>query len=85
MYLVQRPTDKLARAWQVFTSFAYLTGIFEDSVILAFYMYPLLSRSHRYFWFARAIITLADVIIRFFTAIPKSVSGFILDDEHDDP
>ena len=81
---IHSPDERYMRAWSVIASLFYLLGLFQDSLSIAFHLYSLLGAGQKMMATARTMIMFADVVITFFTAIPKEVR-VSLSDSHDDP
>ena len=84
LWFIHTPNTRSMRVWSVFTSVFYFAGLFHDSLLIAFHMYLILEPGSKVFLTSRALIMLLDIILTFFTAIPKEVR-LTLSDSHDDP
>ena len=82
--LVKSPNTILMRAWSVFTSLFYMIGFFIDSILISYRIYPILITGQKLFTTFRAIIMLADIVVTFFTAIPKEIH-IPVNDRQDNP
>ena len=68
---IRDPTSRAMNLWFIIMSLIYYIGLIQDSLQLA-NMYFLLMPGWRLFTIFRALMMLIDIILTFFTAIPKS-------------
>ena len=68
---IRDPTDRIMVFWEIFLSIVYYVGLMQDSLDLA-NMYLFLEPGWRLINILRAFLMLVDIVVTFFTAIPKS-------------
>ena len=83
--VVTDPNIRFRRYWFVISSIIYIAGFFIDTSQIAFELYPLLKFGMKSGNTCRAAIMMVDVIMTFFTAIPRSTVKYTLNENHDDP